>query len=263
MKNFLEWLSERKEVNLYHGTTAGKDDATLNSFITQGIKPDKAQGYGQGQGFYSYDDLQKAKDHAKSLTGKNAPKSLQQKTGSPMFVTHKATLNPRDYELDKEIQFDDIYRFFVSNEDFINKFFVNGKSIVVKFKDNPHAQFTNDKNIYGFFSHELGLGFYLKNPYAFDFSKVEADDGETNFVIRKVWENKIERGADINEVLKAFIQEIPGFAERYKSFVRAIMKAASEGRTKKPRAWKYVGQKSIRPDELNVTGRPPIKIKKI
>lgn len=261
MKNFLEWLRERKEVNLYHGTTAGKDDATLNSFIAQGIKTDRAQGYGQGQGFYGYDDYIRAKDHsvwAKKHGGQYLPKE-----GEPMVVAHKATLNPRDYELDKEIQFDDFYRFFVSNEAFIDRFFVNGKSIVVEFDDNPRSTILGNKNIYGFFSHKHGLGFWLKDPDTFDGSKVEPDDGITNLIIGKSTRPPIEAGAEINEVFKAFVREIPGFAERYKSFVRAIMKRASEGRTKGSRAWKYVGQNSIQPDWLQVQGRDQINIKKI
>lgn len=42
MITFKEWLLERKEVELYHGTTTGVDNATLKSFQNQGIRSDKA-----------------------------------------------------------------------------------------------------------------------------------------------------------------------------------------------------------------------------
>lgn len=249
MKSFAKWLLERKEISLYHGTTTGPEDAYLDSFRKQGIKPDLASGYGQGKGFYNYSDKNTAISHANALASGNQDfkKLAFTKNQKPLLVTHKAKLNPKDYELDKEVQSEDFQKFLQSNSTLINNYLQKQS---VKVLPNPEGgSFVNNLEIYGMYDHPLGVGFWTENPAKLDMEKVNLGD-ETNIFIQK---NNVHDAADLNAIIQALLENIPELSSRYKSFVRSIMKRASEGRAI-ARAYKYVGTQNIKPSSLSIGG---------
>lgn len=252
MKSFEKWLLERKEVPLYHGTTTGPDNATLQSFKSQGIRPDMASGYGQGKGFYNYSDKLAAIQHANALaSGDQGFRKFSSPTDhkvEPLVVSHKANLNPRDYELDKEVQSEDFQKFLISNASTINSFLKSNRVVI-----QPNEQggtFVSNLTLYGMYDHPNGVGFWTEDPTNLDMQKVSLGD-DTNIFIQK---NNVHDAADLNTILQALLRDIPELASRYKSFVRSIMKRASEGRAAS-RAYKYVGKQNIKPSSLTVGGQ--------
>ena len=248
--NFKEWLyKERKSVELHHGTTTGKDDSHLSSFKIGGIKPKSSSGFGQGAGYYSFGSKKRASDHASSLLGSNKPLTADgvSHTGKPMVVTHRADLNPRDYELDKEIQYEDIKKFFMTKVRSINEFLKSNGPIEYEVKGLPTPDYKS--KIYHFFKMNYKgqpiLGMWVVDNNKLDMSKVKLNDLETNIVFR----DDAYSAAELNNVLLSIFKKMPELD--YKRFIRSIMKRTAEGRAK-PRAWKYVGDKKIDPSEIDV-----------
>jgi len=79
----------------YHGTCTKGDDSYLESFISNGIQPDRALGFGQGSGFYVWLSSDGAKKHAKDI-------EMNDK-GNPMIVKFRADLTPENFDMDYEI----------------------------------------------------------------------------------------------------------------------------------------------------------------
>ena len=242
---FKTWI-ERDQIDLYHGTTTGKEDERLKSFQQQGIKPKSSGGYGQGAGYYAYSGKDQAKAHSQSLLGQDGPKTFQQHSGNPMVVTHKAELNPKDYELDKEVQGQDLANFFKSKQDEVSKM-LKARPITVQ----PHetaGTFINPLTLHSMFYHPSwnAIGFWLVDPDTIDVNK--AQDGKDYVSFQP---NNVHDAADLNLIMNQLFTELPRLSQDYKAFSRSIMKRSSEGRAS-PRAWKYVGDKPITPDRLMV-----------
>lgn len=243
---FTQWL-ERRESELFHGTTTGPDDERVKSF-RQGIKPLSSDGHGQGSGYFAFSDKETAQMHAQSLLGADGPKTNQRHSGSPMVVTHKAKLNPKDYELDKEIQSEDIFKFFKSQEDQIDKMLLKHPVTVEPSGVNGTGTFVEPITLHGMFYHPRwqAIGFWLVNPKGVDMAKVK--DGNEFFVIRP---NDVNDAADLQQIMTKLLETFPSIAKDYRAFSRTIMKRTGEGRAK-DRAWKYVGDKPMQPSNISV-----------
>ena len=61
-----KWIKVSATVDeeFYHGTTTGQNDSILKSVMSSGLDPSLSQGWGQGAGFYVFDNEGKAKNHA-------------------------------------------------------------------------------------------------------------------------------------------------------------------------------------------------------
>ena len=242
---FKNWL-ERKEVDLYHGTTTGDDEKNLKSF-NQGIKPKSSSGHGQGAGYYAYSDKEYAKNHAQSLLGGSSPKTFQQHSGNPMVVTHKSILNPKEYELDKEIQSADIFNFFRSNEDYISGL-LKKNPITVDPSNYDDVSIAKPFKMYGFFywPKYKAIGVWVVDP-----TKIDTSQAKSHVDYYVFMPNNVNDAADLNLIMNKLFESFPELGQKYKSFSRVLMKRASEGRLKN-KAWKYVGDKPIQPDRLMV-----------
>jgi hypothetical protein len=247
MKTFNEWLNERKMVPLYHGTTTGNEDQNLRSFRDKGIKPLSASGHGQGAGYFSFSDAPTAARHAMSLLGPNSPKTFQMHSGKPMVVAHQAELNPKDYELDAEVQKDDIFAFLKSNRAIVDDVLAkNPVSIEAEKLKTMAVPVTVHGMVW--VPKLNGLAFWIRPEGERSGSQV--DDGKTNiFFGEGRW--SVDDAADFNAVVASIFERDPKIQKRYKSFVRSIMKRTAEGRAKH-RAWKYVGDKAIKPSRIRV-----------
>lgn len=236
--NFKVWL-ERREIDLYHGTTTGKDDKSFKSF-KQGIDPTLATGHGQGSGYYTFTDKETAKQHAQSLVGfENRPKTYIQHSGNPMVVNHKAVLNPRDYDLDREIQSEDIVKFMVSNRDLINKSLSTRPVTLSQMSDSVVPE-----TLYAMFPYKNSIGFWLD-----DLRKPEFNPKTSNWTTIRL--NTTDGGEDLNSFMGVLFKQQPEIGKLYKSFIRSIMKQTSRGNASH-RAFKYVGSERLQPDRLMV-----------
>lgn len=86
----------QNQVELFHGSGAGPNNETLQSFRNQGAVGNIAQGYGQGAGFYVFTDFETA---AKQATHKDFIKG-----GWPIVISVMAELTPKDFDMDYEVQ---------------------------------------------------------------------------------------------------------------------------------------------------------------
>lgn len=255
MKTFQQFLQERRAIDLYHGTTTGEDDATLQSF-RQGIKPHSASGHGQGSGYYAFSGdpmatgpakAKRAIDHAVSLLGPNSPKTWQQHAGNPMVVAHQAKLNPRDYQLDAEIQHEDFMHFIKSNLSTIDKLL---KSKPITISADELITSIADITIYGADYVPKFNGFVFWNVPENQIPKKIIYNDNTNMFFYAD-KGDVNDAAELNAILKNIFEKFPELQKLYQSFSRAIMKRTAEGRLK-PRAWKYVGDEPLKPTRLNV-----------
>ncbi len=245
MYDFITWIESKVEkkdfIELYHGTTTGDDMERLKSFQQKGILPKSSSGHGQGSGYYAWSNQKNAERHADSLLGNNSPKTFQMHGGQPMVVSHKAKLNPKDYELDKEVHSQDIFKFFQSNENLINNL-LKSKPIVVEPSDN--GTYVVSITLYSMFFEPKfnALGFWLTDTETagFDIKNVKQDKDYTYIL-----PNRADDAADLNGIMQALMNQFPELAKIYKSFIRTIMKRSSEGRAN-PRAYKYVGDQPLK-----------------
>ncbi len=255
---FKDWLNEqlsqleRNEIELYHGTTTGKNDEKLNSF-KQGIKPLSSNGFNQGAGYYTFSDQDAAKSQAIALRRsagipwdgpKVGPDTVTGSGhgGSPMVVTHKTILNPRDYDLDRELQSADIVKFMSSKVDEIDQL-LKQSPITLPTSQTSVAS----SNLISMFSMpEKGcIGFWLVDPEAIDTSKAQRDKEYVIYTSK----GDIYEAEELNTILKELTSKSASLANDYKAFIRSIMKQVSRGNAQ-PRAFKYVGDKQISPNKI-------------
>lgn len=62
-------ISATVDEEFYHGTTTGENDSILKNVISGGLNPKLAMGWGQGAGFYIFDNENAAKSHSLILGG--------------------------------------------------------------------------------------------------------------------------------------------------------------------------------------------------
>ena len=111
-------LASGGPVKLYHGSNSGPDDSILNSFKEKGILSNIASGYGQGSGFFMWSDKNSAVKHAKNLVDPNSNMTTSATTGGrPMVVEATETLDPKNWDLDYELQNKDIIDYIHANFD--------------------------------------------------------------------------------------------------------------------------------------------------
>lgn len=97
---------QSQTIKLYHGTSSGANDANITSFMA-GVDPEKGKDYGQGIGFYGYNDMQSAAKVANTIA--NESKSL------PMIVEVDAPSSL--IELDFEHQYPAMVNIIANNWD--------------------------------------------------------------------------------------------------------------------------------------------------
>jgi TP901 family phage tail tape measure protein len=115
-------------VRLYHGSNTGVEDSVLKSFQENGVLPNVAQGYGQGAGFYTWTDRLSAIKHAKNISAGNIITNSQS-GGKQMVVELTESLNPKNWDLDYEMQAAEISDFLYSNFDKLGPLLEKSKGI--------------------------------------------------------------------------------------------------------------------------------------
>lgn len=116
--NWLQFNEANSIRELYHGTTSGNNNATLNSFLQNGVQPKSGSGYGQGDGFYVFSDFKTASSHALTLVSSNAMMAVNAAhAGEPMVVVIVGNLHPSEWDLDFELNKRKILAFLLDNYD--------------------------------------------------------------------------------------------------------------------------------------------------
>jgi DTW domain-containing protein YfiP len=103
----------------YHATLSGKNNEIVASMI-DGIDSSRAQGFGQGAGFYLFAKKDDAVKHARTLVSgdKKIAKEVPVE-GQPIIVVVDAPLTPDNYEADYEVSARVFRRFLFENRDWI------------------------------------------------------------------------------------------------------------------------------------------------
>lgn len=108
---------------VYHGTTTGAGDATLESFRRRGVLSGASGGYGQGSGFFVYSDRASARKHAVGVaTGRGASyRGGRDNAGRAMVVTVEAVMEPDEWDLDYELNYKTVMDYLLKNFDAIKE----------------------------------------------------------------------------------------------------------------------------------------------
>jgi DTW domain-containing protein YfiP len=102
----------------YHATLSGKNDEIVASMI-KGIDSSRAQGHGQGAGFYLFAKRGEAVKHARKLASDRDFVKEVQVEGEPIIVVVDAPLTPENYDADYEVSAADFRRFLFEHKDWI------------------------------------------------------------------------------------------------------------------------------------------------
>ena len=117
--NFKNWLISEEEAKnivqgpilLYHATSTGEDNKTLNSFKNEGAKPMMGGGYGQGRGLYMMSLKGGPYSHAKKLAADKVIANVKH-AGLPMVVSIEFPfIDTKEWDLDQEIHGGEIIEF--------------------------------------------------------------------------------------------------------------------------------------------------------
>jgi hypothetical protein len=124
IKTFKQYFEDRqmmmfstKPVELYHGTTTGKDNKTLNNFKNHGIISTASGGYGQGHGFYVFSDIKSARKQAVAIKESASYRMGKDNSGYPMVVAIDSILDPENWDIDYEINKNVVLKFLLNNFD--------------------------------------------------------------------------------------------------------------------------------------------------
>lgn len=109
-----EKLAEGGPVKLYHGTMTGPDDSVLKNIKEKGILSSIAGGYGQGSGFYVWTSKDSALKHAEGIQS-GAFTTNAAKGGYKMIIELTEMLDPKNWDLDYEVQAGDVANFVFDN----------------------------------------------------------------------------------------------------------------------------------------------------
>ena len=131
MKDFNTWLhlkenAESGTKELYHATLSGPNNEILNSFIHNGIDPQKSKGYFQGSGFFLFQDKNVAINHAKDIDevqNKKDPffKKEVEVKGKPIIIVVDEPITPECFDIDYEVYSQAFSRFMYDNFDYFQK----------------------------------------------------------------------------------------------------------------------------------------------
>lgn len=150
-RRFVIKESEEKLKEFYHGTTF-----PMESFI-QGIDSTRAQGHGQGAGFYLYVDKANAIDHASQLASGEMFKGLDggdSADGKPIIVVVNPPFTPENFDIDFEAFGNSFGMFILNNIDYfaqnhqelgIGSKFGFKPDQVLKLAKDGKVQFSNKK----------------------------------------------------------------------------------------------------------------------
>lgn len=248
----IRYLSARRPVPLYHGTSAKDASQYIRAMSREGIVPRIRNGFGQGGGYYAFTDRGAAATHARAVAS-GAPdfRISRPRDGieTPIIVSLNASLNPRDYDIDYEVQSGDAMSFLASQEGIINERLGDSPVMAEVSAIEPlplhgmyiHPNFKKDPN--------AGIGFWIQDPKSIDMAGVAYND-DTNIYLRG---GNIYDAADLSGIIRALGESAPDVGRDWAAYKRAIMKRQAEGRAA-PRAYKYIGDKPITPSGVFVRG---------
>jgi len=155
MKNFRTWLNINENAEggtkeLYHATLSGPNNEILNSFIHNGIDPQKSKGYFQGGGFFVFQDKNIAINHAKDVDetqDKKDPffKKEVEVKGKPIIIVVDEPITPECFDIDYEAFSQAFSRFMYDNFNFFQKH-ANDLNMFI------HSKYDDTKRVFAAFN---------------------------------------------------------------------------------------------------------------
>ena len=153
--NFKEWLINeiadvvKGPIKLYHGSSTGLNNETINRFKQQGALP-IGSGHGQGDGFYAWTSEKQAKRHAIDRKKGEISMAATRSDGNPMVVILELPfIDFKQWDLDLEKHATDIVDYGYRRTLQLNK--LGAKEISQKTKDYlgiTHSEPANFNKLY-------------------------------------------------------------------------------------------------------------------
>jgi len=230
--------------SVYHATFL--DHA--NQIVKYGVDPSRAKGFGQGDGFYVFTDLQTATRHARSLFKGSVEKqddSILQGNPVCVIVLQLQNLNADEWDIDYEVEMSLSTKFLKKYIDEINKFMGDYIS------DVYFANFPKSKNI------GIPKLFFKSSHMAIFLSN---EDG-SHKPSRKYPITTLDTNTDAAEKLSKFMEKVkshPKLGPIYNQFESQVM-IKTLFKKKDARAIKYTGNVDDNNKDLIVTGIIPFK----
>lgn len=156
----------------YHATLAGKNGEVLAS-LAEGIDPSRAKGFGQGAGFYLWENRDRALRHLGDIVAGELSKEVAV-AGEPILVVLDVPLTPDDYDIDYEAYAEGLMHFVRDNAAW---FAANAERLVFPFSVYDDGEFA-DALLTKFTEKGLTwkIGTRIKSRY-FDSDMWDTDDG--------------------------------------------------------------------------------------
>jgi hypothetical protein len=106
--------SSEVALDVFHTASLKEDYSNLKSFLKEGAYSDRADGHGQGKGFYVWTTLDKAVEHSEFLKGKK-------KGNSYVIFKFQEIIDAKTWDLDYEWAYFYVNCFISGNWDFFKK----------------------------------------------------------------------------------------------------------------------------------------------
>ena len=202
---------------LYHATLSGKDNSIVRS-LSSGIDAKRSKGYGQGAGFYLFDEKKRAIAHVQGLLEGKFDKQVPVE-GEPIIVVVDEPVTPVNFDIDYEVYGQKFIEFMLDNKDFFNSV-----------KDQLEGMHTSQITSFGVSSPKR-IRYELKTIGGRDVVVLHADTSRTSLTPEST-EISAERGAHIALIAANLSQSYP---EKFLEFERLYLPKAT--------ALKYTGPK--------------------
>ena len=130
-ENWRKYLNEGQEDAglLYHATLSGENDEIIKSFIDNGIDPSRSGGFGQGKGFYLFNDISDAQMYIKGLLYGMKGSKEEEVKGAPIIIVVDEPVTPQNFDIDYELFAKGFIGFIENNLDYFKQ---NGDKLGIR-----------------------------------------------------------------------------------------------------------------------------------
>lgn len=217
-------LIPTKSIELHHGTNTGTNHKVLESFKTEGARSDIASGWGQGYGFYVFTDWLTAASRAMRGRNEDLIRTNMDTNGLPMVVTVREAPMYPEWDIDHELNHQDITEWIRDNQEEIAPHLKNWKIDMDYYNKVKTASKKEKVNRVFFTADSKKRG----APYAFDIHPESSTE-------------------DASDLVK-FMEEI----QQGNKHAVAMFKSIFMANLPKGAAIKYVGKEPLKPVKIMV-----------
>lgn len=209
------------KIKLYHTTYSRNNFETLLSFLKHGVQPKKAEGYGQGAGFYLWTTKELAIAHATFQKERHLDFS-----GFSIILTFNEKLNEDEWDLDYEVNSNLIVAFLRGHW----KLFKTIPDTAIK-RNNAYLTVSKCEKNNFIFAKNITLHF----SDGHSFSTIDA----------KRKDSDIDEASVLGKIFNYLQENHPHLTKHFEKSAFKVM-------AKRGTAIKYVGSKPLKIDSFNI-----------